>query len=153
MGLVAVFLVGLGVIGATLIGQTWAGGSWKHRSDITSAHDAREHARDIAAWITGSVDASDEQGEKIDTILVDLADRLYPIAEHHREQHRDLLTAASRPDVDRKSLEQIRAQALTLADQATSAMVDAFVAIADVLEPEQRQTLIALATEFERHHH
>ena len=51
--------------------------------------------------------------------------------------------------VDRESLEQIRTEALTLADQASVALVDAFVGISDVLEPEQRQVLMAFAAKFQ----
>ena len=154
LGLFAVFLIGLGVIGATVIGPMWAGGSWKHHgSEITSLQGAHEHAKDIAAWVTGTVDGTDQQGQQIDAILVNLADTLYPIAERHHDQHRVLLTEVSRPVVDRESLEQIRTEALTLADQASVALVDAFVGISDVLEPEQRQVLMAFAAKFKRHHH
>lgn len=154
LGIFALVLVGLGVVGTVLVGPTWAVGSWKHhRADITTVEDAREHARDIAAWVTGTVDGTDQQGEQIDAALVSLAEKLYPLAEQHREQRRNLLTEASRPDVDRESLEQIRAQALAMADQASAALVDAFVEISVVLEPEQRQTLMALASKFKRHHH
>ena len=154
LGIFALVLVGLGVVGTALIGPTWAGGGWKHhRSEIATVEDAREHARDIAAWVTGTVDGTEPQGEKIDAVLVNLAESLYPLAEQHREQRRVLLTEASRPDIDRESLEQIRGQALLMADQASAALVDAFVEISGVLEPEQRQTLMTLASKFKRYHH
>lgn len=153
IGLFAVFIIGLGAIGATLIGPSWAHGSWKHHgSRIDSIQDARERASDIAAWVTGTVDGSAQQGQEIDVILVALAETLYPLAQTHHGQHRVLLSEATRPEVNRESLEQIRPNALTLADQASTALVDAFVDVAEVLEPEQRQELIAVASRFKRHH-
>ena len=65
-----------------------------------------EHARDIAACVTGTVDGTEQQGERIDAVPVNLAERLHPLADH-REQRRTLQTEASRPDIDRESLEQI----------------------------------------------
>ena len=69
LGLFAVIVVGLGAIASAFVGPAWAVGSWKHhRAEINTVEQAREHAKDIAAWITGTVDATDQQGERIDSI-------------------------------------------------------------------------------------
>ena len=84
LAVVTIFLVALRVVGATFVGKTWAGSSWKHRPDIASVENAQEHAKEMAAWITGTVDGSDLQGEHIDTILAELSGKLYPLVQQHR---------------------------------------------------------------------
>ncbi len=150
-GLFAVLLVGTGVLGATLIGQTWAGSGWKHHGRVHSVEEARDKARDVAAWVAGAVDASETQRTEVDGILSGFAETLYPMVEKHRENRRALITELTRPNLQRDTVEALRRAELALADEASSAMVDAFFRVSEVLEPEQRQSLTALAARFKHH--
>ena len=149
---VAAALVALGAGGGALTTiavdagahGVWHHGSWMHgRGDGAGPERAIERMQHISAWALGSVDATDEQRERIDTILAAAANDLLPIRDQHHAHHHDLIAELSRPQVDRAGLERIRSAEITLVEEASARLVDATVAIAEVLNPEQRQQLLA----------
>jgi hypothetical protein len=95
--LFAVVLVGTGVLSATLIGNSAVGSGWKrhgghHWGQVQSIEDAQQRARQIAAWLAGSVDASEAQTHEIEAILIELGSDLFPIREQHRTHRLQLIT-------------------------------------------------------------
>jgi Spy/CpxP family protein refolding chaperone len=157
------------VVGAALVALGAAGGALTTIAVDTVAHDGwhsglRMHERGyaksperaiarvqrVSAWALGSVDATDEQRERIDTILAAAANDLLPIRDQHHAHHHDLIAELSRPQVDRAGLERIRSAEIALVEKASARLVDATVAIAEVLDPEQRQQLLA---KLENHRH
>lgn len=148
IGIGAAALIGVGALVTVLVGtftHAWAGTGFRHHGNVYSIEEARDRAKDVSAWLSGTVDASDAQRAQVDTILIELAETLYPLAEQHRGHKRDLLNEISRPEVTRDGLEQIRQAEIGLADEGSSAVIEAFMKVSEVLEPEQRQELIALA--------
>ena len=148
----AVMLLGLGAAGGaltTVAVDAGAHGGWSqgHRmfkhGRVTDPAQAIERLQRASAWALGSVDATDEQREQIDAILAATVNDLFPLRAEHRDGRRDLLAELSRPQSDRSRRERIRTAQLALADKATIGILDATVAIAEVLEPEQRQQLVA----------
>ena len=121
----------------------WRHGSWMHSHGRMATPDrAVETIQRVSAWALGSVDASDEQRERIDAILASAVNDLFPLRDEHRAHHRDLIAELARPQVDPAGLERIRAAELALVEKASSRLLDATVAIAGVLEPHQRQQLV-----------
>ena len=152
----ALALLVLGAVGGaltTLAVDADAHGGWRHAMGgfrhhglghgraIDAAH-VTERLQHASAWALGSVDATDEQRERIDAILAGTVDDIFPLRAEHKTHRRDLIAELARPQLDRAALERIRAAELALAEEATARLLDAVVAAAEVLDPEQRQGLV-----------
>ena len=147
----ALMLLGLGAAGGALTTvalDAGAHGGWHHghrmfgHGHATDPAEATERVRHFSAWALGSVDATDEQRERVDTILASAVNDLFPLRDEYRAHRRDLIAELARPQMDRDGLERVRAAKLALAETATARLLDATVAIAEVLDPEQRQQLV-----------
>lgn len=148
--IVALALIGLGAIGGaltTVAVDADAHGGWRHgfrhhgHHRATDPAEVTERLHDMSAKVLGAVDATDEQRERIDAILASAVDDVFPLRAEHEAHRRDLIAGLVRPHVDRAELERVRVAELALADKATARLLDATVAIAEVLDPEQRQQL------------
>ena len=142
-------LLGLGAAGgalATIAVDAGAHGGWghgfgHHRHETDAAH-VTERLQHVSAWVLDKVDATNEQKERIDAILAGAVNDIVPLRVEHDVYKRDLMVELARPEIDRAALERVRTAELALAEQATARLLDATVAIAEVLEPEQRQQLV-----------
>ncbi len=157
--IMALTLLGLGAAGGALTtvavdANAHGGGHHGFRMHghrhAANAAEAAERVQHVAAWALGSVDATDEQRERVDAILAGAVNDLFPMRAEHREHRRDLIAELARPRLDRDGLERVRAAELMLAEKATTRMLDAVVAIAEVLDPEQRQQLVERFAERQR---
>lgn len=156
--LMAVMLIGLGAAGGTLttiaVGAG-AHGGWHDRfrmhghGHADGAAHATERLQRASAWALGSVDTTDEQRDRIDAVLAGAVNDIFPLRDEHHAHRRELIAELARPQVDRAELERIRAAELALAEKATARLLDATVAIAEVLQPEQRQQLAERIAEHE----
>ncbi len=103
-------------------------------------------------WVLSDVGASAEQKTRVAGIAKQAFADVAPMREQHRAARRqgvDLLAAAT---IDRAALERLRVDQMQLADRASQRMVRAMADIAEVLTPEQRQSLKArLERRMERH--
>ena len=149
--IMALALLGFGAAGGALTMaavDAGAHGGWHDRFRMhghahpVDATEATERLQRVAAWTLGRVDATAEQRERIDAILAEAVADLFPLRVEHRTHERDLIAGLARPDIDRTELEQVRTATLALVERATARMLDATVAIAEVLDPEQRQQLL-----------
>jgi protein CpxP len=107
-----------------------------------SPEAAKEHIQVAAKWALRDVDASEQQQERVSAIAADAVDDLFRLRERHvlnREAFHAQLGGAS---VDRAALEEIRKSEMALADEASKRFVRAMADMADVLTPEQRQSLM-----------
>ena len=157
------------VVGAALVALGAAGGAFTTIAVDAVAHDGwhsgfRMHERGyaksperaiarvqrVSAWALGSVDATDEQRERIDAILASAVSDLLPLRDEHLAHHRDLIAELARPQVDPAGLERVRGAELALVEKAADRLLDATVAIAEVLDPEQRQQLVERFAEHAR---
>jgi Spy/CpxP family protein refolding chaperone len=156
LGIAAITLVGAGaVLGAliTMAADTVAhGGMGGHRGfghhGPSTIEEAEERALDGAAWLSGTVDATPEQQQRLEEIATQMVERLFPLREVHRDHRRELVNELARPELDRAELERIRSEELALAETASRAVLDAVADASEVLSPEQRQALVGAATRF-----
>ena len=121
---------------------------WRHHGPVTSEAQALERARELSGWVLDEVDATDAQRERIDTVLDAFVAKAYPLRERHREHHRAFVAELARPAIDREALEALRTRELALADALSGELLEALVAVSDVLDVEQR---LALAEHLDRH--
>ena len=144
-------LVALGATGGaftTIAVDAGAHGGWHHgfrihdRSYSSSPERAIERVQRMSAWALGRVDATDAQRERIDAILAAAVNDLFPLRDEHLAHHRALIAELARPQVDPAALERVRASELALVEKATDRLLDTTVAIAGVLDAEQRQRLV-----------
>ena len=144
-------LVALGATGGaftTIAVDAVAHGGWQHgfrmheHGYASSPERAIARVQRVSAWALGSVDATDEQRERIDAILASTVNALVPLRDEHLAHHRDLIAELARPQVDPAGLERVRTAELALVEKATDRLLDATVAIAEVLDAEQRQQLV-----------
>ena len=149
--IVALGLIALGATGGvftTLAVDAGAHGGWHHGYRMHGRGFAADPERTIerlqraSAWALGSVDATDEQRDRVDAILATVVNDLHPLRDEHFDHHRDLIAALARPQVDLDSLESVRAAEVALVDKASARLLDAAVAISEVLDPEQRRQLM-----------
>jgi Spy/CpxP family protein refolding chaperone len=87
------------------------------------------------------IDATQEQQEKITTLVTAVAKELKPVHDRMRatgKEIRDLLLADT---IDRSALEQLRVERLADAERISKDLVSALADVADVLSPEQRKQL------------
>lgn len=155
----ALALLGLGAAGGaltTIAVDAGAHSGWRHgfghhwRGHATDAAHVTERLQHASAWALGKVDATGEQRERIDAILAGAVNDIFPLRAEHDAHKRDLMAELARPQIDRAALERVRTAELALAEQATARLLDATVAIAEVLDPEQRQQLVE---RFAEHRH
>lgn len=151
---VAVFLTGTLVGGTAVTGAAaWAlgfgGHGWRHGGEFKAEH-AQERMRDRMAWVLGRVDATDEQETRIGAITDAAITELAPLVSAHRGKRAELAAALSGESVDAEAVERLRAAALSDMESGSRILTDALVQSAEVLTPEQRQTLMEAVR---RHRH
>ena len=157
--IVALGLIALGATAGTfttIAVDAGAHGGWHHgyrmhgRGFAADPQRAIERLQRASAWALGSVDATDEQRDRVDAILAAVVNDLFPLRDEHLAHHRDLIAELARTQVDFAKLERVRADEIALVDKASARVLDATVEIAEVLEPEQRRQLME---EFAQHRH
>jgi len=141
-------LLATGISAYSHDGPGWGGRcGWRHACSPEAQRERLEFATD---WVLKKANASEEQKQRIKSIVQAAASELAPIREQH-QQHRDaFLAALTQPNVDRDTLEQLRRAEVQLAEAASSRIVQALADVADVLTPEQRTELVRLAEQFRR---
>ena len=125
------------------------GGHGRHGFDAERAHDRAEFA---VGWVLSRVDATDEQELRIQQIVASAIDELTTLKQQHGGQHDAFLELLVAEKVDRKQLEQLRAQQLVLAETASGLIATALADVADTLSVEQRAELIEHAGRHQRGH-
>jgi Spy/CpxP family protein refolding chaperone len=148
-------VVGVGVLVAGVLGTAFAGsaglcnrggalgfGHWGRHCDVEDQAEALEHAQSATRRTLTELDVTEEQQERVVTIVDAAVGDLYDLADRHRANRDAFVTAMSRADVDRTELEQIRTAEMQLADSGSSRMLAAMAEIAEILTREQRSQLI-----------
>lgn len=96
------------------------------------------------------VDATDAQRAEVDALIVQTAPE---VVAHRKEGQvlRDaLMTELARDQVDPARVEQLRQDGLALVEDGSAEHLDTLLALADILDGDQRQALIALAQDWHR---
>ena len=146
----ALALVGVGAVGGslvTMVTDAGAHGGGRHGRGMyghgpETAAQAIERVQHVSARVLGAVDATDDQRERIDAIVDAAVTDIFALHTEHRDHRSDWIAELTRPAIDRNALERVRAAELALAEQASTRALDATVAIAQVLDADQRQRLV-----------
>ena len=113
-------------------------------------NEAAEHARFAASWIVRTVNATDEQKEKVGSIAASAASNLVGLAPEHRQNREAILKALAAPNVDREALGKLEKAESALFDKAATRLLDGLADISETLTPEQRTELAQAVEQF--HH-
>ena len=87
------------------------------------------------------IDATDAQKQQLAPIVKGAARELLPLRAKMHDARRQAVELLSGESIDRAALETLRADQLTLAEQASRRFVQALADVADALTPEQRKRL------------
>jgi periplasmic protein CpxP/Spy len=102
------------------------------------------------------VNATAGQRGQIEAIWNGLRPQLKSLHQQHQTVHQQVAAALSAPTINPAAVEQLRKQAMGIADQLSSTFTQALVQTAQVLTPDQRQQAAAAMAEARghfRHHH
>ena len=91
------------------------------------------------------IDASDAQKQKLEPLVKQAAKDLAPLRDKVREARREGIKLLSADNIDRGAIERFRAQQIGATDAASRRFTQALADVAEVLTPEQRRKLAALA--------
>ncbi len=127
-------------------------GMFRHGHGHYTVERARDRAADTAAWVVGAVDANDEQKTAIRGIMTRTVDAVFPLVEQHRGNRQELIEMLARPQLDNEALEALRQSELRLIDEASQQLTGALTKVSQVLTPEQRQELLAMAARMRGRH-
>mgnify|MGYP001178391217 FL=1 len=79
-------------------------------------------------------------------------DAVFPLVEQHRGNRQELIEMLARPQLDNEALEALRQSELRLIDEASQQLTGALTKVSQVLTPEQRQELLAMAARMRGRH-
>jgi Spy/CpxP family protein refolding chaperone len=100
-----------------------------------------EHLDRMLKHLYVEVDATDAQKQQLAPIVKGAARDLMPLRARMHDARRQAVELLSQPSIDRAALEALRAEQLTLAEQASKRFTQALADVADVLTLEQRKAL------------
>jgi Spy/CpxP family protein refolding chaperone len=131
-------------------GRGWHGlhGRWGHHGHGPEA--MREHVQVGVKWALRSVDATDEQQEKVGAILASALEQAATMRDRHKENREAFAAALAAPTVDRAAIEAARKAEIVLAEEASVLLTKTLADAAEVLTPEQRQELLDHVHRFRR---
>lgn len=124
------------------------GGGWGHGARSPEA--MREHVQVGVKWALRSVDATEDQQQRVSGILTGALDDALKLKDRHRENREAFATALAGATVDRAALEEARKAELALAEEGSQLLVKTLADAAEVLTPEQRKELLEYAHRFHR---
>jgi len=136
VGFLAVLALGIFAIPRAFgwSGHRCHGGDW-------SATEVREHMGFVADHALDHVDASDDQYAAVDQILDEAAPKMTAFHDEARDLKKRFHAALVADPTNRAALEDLRKEALDLADRATEGALDDLTRTAAVLTPDQRAKL------------
>lgn len=124
-------------------------GGWGHGRG-GSPEAMREHVQVGVKWALRSVDASEDQQQRVSAILAAGLEQAVKLKERHQENREAFAAGLAGASVDRAALEEARKAELTLAEEASLVLVKTLADAAEVLTPEQRKELLEHAHRFRR---
>ena len=107
----------------------------------------------MVQWMLADLNATDDQTNKISSILQAAANDLAPLRQQHMQARQAIMQLLAAPTIDSAQLESIRVQQIQLADTASKRMTQAMTDAANVLSPDQRVQLVAKWQHHRRHGH
>ena len=116
------------------------GGRWLHR--VHGPEAMREHVQVGVKWALRSVDATEDQQQKVAAILTGALDEAVKMRDRHKENREAIAAALAGSTVDRAGLEAARKAEMALLEEASHLVARTLADAAEVLTPEQRQELL-----------
>jgi Spy/CpxP family protein refolding chaperone len=116
-------------------------GPGRHHGNMTEA-EITERMQDVAEFGLDYVDADDAQVDKVNQLLAGFAPDVVRFRGEHRALAAELRAELSKDTIDRARIEALRKKALELFDRASAKGSVAFVSVAEVLTPAQRNELV-----------
>ena len=110
----------------------------------------QEHVQIGVKWALRSVDASEEQQQRVSAILAAGLQEATKLKERHQENREAFAAGLAGASVDRAALEEARKAELALAEEASQVLVKTLADAAEVLTPDQRKALLEHAHRFRR---
>ena len=97
--------------------------------------------------------ATDSQRTAIKAIAERMFTEMQPVHQQHKQLHDAMVAAFTADTVDRAAVEKLRLQVTALVDQGSQVFSKGLLDAAQVLTPEQRQTLAKFIQEHHGRHH
>jgi len=127
------------------------GPGWHHGwGEQMSSEEIADRIQHGVKYMLSEVDATADQKTKVTAILQAAAQDVHGLGDQHLAARTQIHEILSAPTIDRARLENVRADELRLADQASKRIVTAIADAAEVLSPEQRTKLM---DEMQKRHH
>jgi len=102
-------------------------------------------------FLSFALDATDEQQEKLKTVITALAKEVLPMKAQMRETRVQLQELLIQPKIDRAAIENLRAEKIALVDTMSKKVTAAIADAGEILSPEQRIKLINFVKTFKPH--
>jgi protein CpxP len=118
---------------------------YAHAGPTLNAEFIADHVEHAVKYVLSDVDATSEQKAQVTSILQATATDLRGLIEQHRTARTQFREALSAPSIDRAKLETLRVEQMAVADQASKRFLQGIEDSAEVLSPDQRVKLAALA--------
>jgi Spy/CpxP family protein refolding chaperone len=144
---IAALLGGLALTaGALAFAHSPNAGGWHHGHEMT-AEDWTTHVDQMLQHCYVEIGATDAQKARLDPMVKQAAKDLIAVHTQLHESHEQLQALFAQDSIDRVAVENIRAQSVRAADQASQIIAGLVVDVGDVLTPAQRKTLVARIAE------
>ena len=143
----AAALVASGAALPVLVASAQGVGMSMHGMMHGSSGDMHAMAMSHVTQMLDAVGASDDQKTKIGSILHTGFEPMAKLHEDMGNTHKALHQILAAPTIDRAALEQLRAAQIARIDSASRAVTGAMADAAEVLRPDQRAKLVAMAAE------
>ena len=150
-------VIALAVVGALVLVVGGGGALVYAMGGGHGRHMSPEHMADRielgVKYALRDTDATDEQREQVTSILQATATDVHALMTARKGLHQQLHDVLTAETVDRGRLESVRAEGVSLADQATQRLAQGVADAAEVLTTEQRAALSKRLEERNRWHH
>ena len=146
LGVISAIGVSAATFSASVLAQAGATAPGAERSQRGGFDPQRFQARrdERLRQMLGQVGASEQQITQIQGIWRTAQTDLAALGTERRAGRQAIGAALALPVIDRRAIEQLRAQQMQLADRSSQRMTTAMADAAEVLDPQQRQKLAEL---------
>lgn len=98
-------------------------------------------------------DATDDQQQKLKTVITQLVKEIHPMKDKMRETRDQLQTLLTQPKIDRVAIEKLRAEKIAMVEDISKKVTNALSDAGEILNFEQRKKLAEFMTRFGPGHH
>jgi periplasmic protein CpxP/Spy len=119
-----------------------AGGMGMHHGAAT-AEEVASHVDMVLQHVYIEVDATDAQKTQLEAIVKQAVNDLLPLRDGFKTAHAQALAVFTQDSIDRNAIENLRAEHMRTAEQASQRIAQAIADVAQVLTPAQRKKLAA----------